>query len=155
MIRTELRPYQSEAVAAAVSHSGFALFPEQRTGKCLVALAVADHHKPEVLIIICPKKAVVTWEKEIEKHLDNDWGCDIYIITYQEPVKDLKLRKQWYRWSKNWVESGGTLMVIADEAHMIKKPGTAQSGFTRTLGKRAQWKLALTGTPADKGFEQY
>ena len=47
------------------------------------------------------------------------------------------------------------MMGIAYEAHMIKKPGNAQSLFVRTLGKRAQWQLALTGTPADKGYEQY
>jgi SNF2 family DNA or RNA helicase len=155
MIRTELRPYQSEAVVEALPHDGFALFPEQRTGKCLVSLAIVDERKPEVLVIICPKKAASTWEEQIEEHLDNDWDCDIYIVTYQEPVKNLKLRKQWYKWAKDWVEGGGTLMVIADEAHYIKKPGTAQSRFARTLGKRAQWKLALTGTPADKGYEQY
>jgi len=155
VIRTELRPYQIEAVAAALPHSGFAFFPEQRTGKCLISLAVVDDRKPEVLVIVCPKKAVTTWEQQIEEHLDNDWDCDIYIVTYQEPVKNLELRKQWYKWSKNWVDDGGTLMVIADEAHFIKKPGTAQSRFVRTLGKRAQWKLALTGTPTDKGFEQY
>ena len=155
MIRTELRPYQSEAVAAALPHDGFAFFPEQRTGKCLISLAVVDERKPEVLVIVCPKKAVKTWEEQIEEHLDNDWDCDIYIVTYQEPVKNLTLRKQWYKWSTDWIADGGTLMVIADEAHFIKKPGTAQSRFTRTLGKRAQWKLALTGTPADKGFEQY
>jgi len=155
MIRTELRPYQSEAVAAALPHDGFAFFPEQRTGKCLISLAVVDERKPEVLVIVCPKKAVATWEEQIEEHLDNDWDCDIYIVTYQEPVKNLKLRQQWYKWSLEWVRDGGTLMVIADEAHFIKKPGTAQSRFVRTLGKRAQWRLALTGTPADQGFEQY
>ena len=154
-IRTELRPYQSEAVAAALPHDGFAFFPEQRTGKCLISLAVVDERKPEVLVIVCPKKAVLTWEEQIEEHLDLDWDCDIHIVTYQEPVKNLKLRQQWYKWSLEWVRDGGTLMVIADEAHFIKKPGTAQSRFVRTLGKRAQWRLALTGTPADKGFEQY
>lgn len=155
MIRTELRPYQSEAVAAALPHDGFAFFPEQRTGKCLISLAVVDARKPEVLVIICPKKAATTWDQQIEEHLDLDWNCGIHIVTYQEPVKNLELRKQWYKWSKDWVDDGGTLMVIADEAHFIKKPGTAQSRFTRTLGKRAQWRLALTGTPADKGLEQY
>lgn len=155
VIRTELRPYQREAVDAAARHDGFAFFPEQRTGKCLISLAVVDTRKPEVLVIVCPKKAISTWEEQIEEHLDLDWECDIYIVSYQEPVKNLKLRKQWYKWSLEWVRDGGTLMVVADEAHFIKKPGTAQSRFTRTLGKRAQWRLALTGTPADKGYEQY
>jgi len=96
-----------------------------------------------------------TWDTEIDKHLDNDWGCEFYIVTYQEPVKDLKLRKEWYKETTKWQKDGVSIMVIADEAHYIKKPGTAQSRFTRTIAKRAQWKLALTGTPVDKGFEQY
>ena len=155
MIRTELRSYQSEAVAAALPHDGFALFPEQRTGKCLVSLALVDERKPDVCIILCPKKAVLTWEKEIDKHLVNDWGCEFYIITYQEPVKDKELRKEWYSETLKWQRDGVKMMIIGDEAHMLKKPGTAQSRFARTLAKRCIWKLALTGTPADKGYEQY
>ena len=155
MIRTELRPYQREAVDAALPHDGFALFPEQRTGKCLVSLAIVDAHKPDICIIVCPKKAVLTWDTEIDKHVDNDWGCEFYSITYQEPVKNLDVRKMWYRDTTKWQKEGKTIMVIADEAHYIKKPGTAQSRFTRTIAKRATWKLALTGTPADKGYEQY
>jgi SNF2 family DNA or RNA helicase len=155
LIRTTLRPYQREAVDAALEHTGFAFFPEQRTGKCLISLTVVDHYKPEVLVIVCPKKAVLTWETELDLHLDVDWDCEIYIITYQEPVKNLKLRKTWYKWSSEFAKHGGTLMVIADEAHQIKKPGTAQSRFVRTLGKRAQYRLALTGTPIDKNYEQF
>ncbi len=155
MILTELREYQREARDAAIQHRGFALFPEQRTGKCLISLAVVDHHKPDVLLIIAPKKAVLTWETEIDLHLDIDWDCEVYILTYQEPVKNKKLKQQWYRYSKELVEHGGTFMVIADEAHMIKKPGTAQSTFVRTMGKRGTWNLALTGTPIDKGYEQF
>lgn len=155
MLRTELRPYQAEAVAAASPHDGFCLFPEQRTGKCLISLALVDERKPEVCIIVCPKKALMTWEDEIELHLDNDWGCEFYIISYQEPVKNMQLRKEWYKETLKWKKMGVSMMVIADEAHYLKKPGTAQSRFARTLAKRCQWKLALTGTPTDEGYEQY
>ena len=155
MLKTELRPYQDEAARIACAYDGFALFPEQRTGKCLIALAVVDRYRPDALVIVCPKKAVLTWEDELEKHLEVDWDCEIYIVTYQEPVKNKELRGHYYKWSKDWVTSGKTLMVIADEAHMIKKPGTAQSRFVRTLGKRARARLALTGTPIDKGYEQF
>jgi SNF2 family DNA or RNA helicase len=154
VIRTKLRGYQREAVEAALPHRGFAFFPEQRTGKCLCSLAVVDHHKPDVLLIIAPKKAILTWETEIDLHIDVDWDCEIYMVTYGELVKNLALRKQWYKYSKDLVDHGGTLMIIVDEAHMIKKPGTAQSKVVRTLGKRGTWNLALTGTPFDKGYEQ-
>ena len=155
MIRTELRSYQREAFDAAREHDGFAFFPEQRTGKCLISLALVDYHKPDAVVIVCPKKALKTWEDEVEEHLDLDWECEIFLVTYQEPVKNLKLRQHYYKWSKKFVAEGNTLMVIIDEAHMIKKPATAQSRFARTLGKRAHWRLALTGTPIDKGYEQF
>lgn len=155
MIRTTLRPYQSEAVAAALPHSGFALFPEQRTGKCLISLAIVDERKPDVLIILCPKKALKTWDEQIDMHLVNDWDCEIYIITYQEPVKNIDLRKQWYKETLKWQKDGVDMMIIGDEIHFIKKPGSAQSRFARTLAKRCKSKLALSGTPVDQGYEQY
>jgi len=155
LIRTEPRPYQDEAVRAALPHDGFAFFDEQRVGKCLEALIIVDHRKPDVLVILCPKQAVLTWETQIEEHLLLDWDCEIFIVTYQQPVKNLELRKEWYKWSLDFSRAGGTLMVVADEAHYLKKPGSAQSRFARVLAKRARWKLALTGTPADKGYEQY
>ena len=154
MIRTQLRPYQEEAVAAARPHDGFCLFPEQRTGKCLVSLAIVDERKPDICIIVCPKKAVKTWDDQIDEHLVNDWDCEFYIITYQEPVKNLEVRKMWYGWTTKLQKEGKNIMVIADEAHMIKKPGTAQSRFARTLAKRAKTRLALTGTPFDKAYEK-
>ena len=155
MILTELRPYQDQAVRTASAYDGFCLFPEQRTGKCLISLALVDRFKPDAVVIICPKKALKTWEKEIVKHLELDWECEIFIVTYQEPVKDIRLRRHYYKWSKDFVADGNRLMVIADEAHYIKKAGTAQSKFTRTLGKRAQVRLALTGTPTDKAYEEF
>jgi len=155
LLRTELRSYQSDAVAAALEHDGFAFFSEQRTGKCLPAIAVLDHHRPDAVVIICPKKAVLTWDTELDKHIKLDWRCEIHIITYQQPVKNLELRGHWYKWSSAWVKSGKTLMVIADESQYIKKPSSAQGRFCRTLAKRAHWRLALTGTPIDKGYEQF
>ena len=156
MIRTKLWPHQDIAARAACAYDGYALFPEQRTGKCLISLAIVDRIRPEVLIIVCPKKAVLTWEKEIDLHLDVDWNdFQYYILTYQELVKNQKLRKQWYKWSLEFAKHGGRLMVIADESHNIKKPGTAQSRVVRTLGKRAAYRLALTGTPIDKNYEEF
>ena len=155
MIRTKPRPYQNDAVAAALPHDGFALFDEQRVGKCLETLMIVDHRKPDLTVILCPKQAELTWQNQIEEHLEVDWDGRFEIITYQQPVKDLDLRKYWYKWSLEFVRHGGTLMVVADEAHYLKKPGSAQSRFARTLGKRAQWRLALTGTPIDSGYEQY
>lgn len=153
MLKTTLRGYQSEAVRKALNYDGFAFFPEQRTGKCLCSIAVADHVKPDIILIVCPKKALRVWSKEFEKHLDLDWDCYIRYIHYEAAVRNAEDRRRYYRLADKWKRQGRTIMVICDEAHRIKKRGTRQSGFIRTLGKRATYRLALTGTPIAQGHK--
>lgn len=153
MLKTTLRSYQSEAVAKALQHDGFAFFPEQRTGKCLLSIAVADEVKPDVILIICPKKALRVWSSEFEKHLDLDWDCYIRYVHYEASAHQTQDRRRYYRLAKKWQKQGRSIMVICDEAHRIKKRGSRQSRFVRTLGKRATYRLALTGTPIAQGIK--
>ena len=50
-------------------------------------------------------------------------------------------------------------MIICDESQRIKTPGAKQSKAMHRLGKRAKYKLTLTGTPVTQGpldfFSQY
>jgi hypothetical protein len=153
MLKTTLRSYQAEAVRKAVRHDGFAFFPEQRTGKCLLSLAVVDHVKPDVIFIVCPKKALRVWSREFDKHLDVDWDCYIRYVHYQVSAHQADDRRRYYRLAKKWQKQGRSIMVIVDEAHRIKKRGSSQSRFCRTLAKRATYRLALTGTPIAQGHK--
>ena len=153
MLKTILRSYQGEAVRRAIRHSGFAFFPEQRTGKCLLSIAVADHVKPDIILIVCPKKALRVWSKELVKHLDLDWNCYIRYIHYEAAVREAKDRRRYYRLAKKWQKQGRSIMVIVDEVHRCKKRGTRNSRFIRTLGRRATYRLALTGTPIAQGHK--
>ena len=153
MLKTTLRGYQREAVRRALRHSGFAFFPEQRTGKCLLSIAVADHVKPDVILIVCPKKALREWSKELRKHLDLDWDCYVRYIHYEAAVREATDRRRYYRLAKKWQKQGRRIMVIVDEVHRCKKRGTRNSRFIRTLGKRATYRLALTGTPIAQGHK--
>lgn len=151
MLKTILRSYQREAVDKAIQHDGFAFFPEQRTGKCLCSIAVIDHVKPDIVFIVCPKKALRVWSKELAKHLDLDWDCYIRYVHYEASAHEADDRRRYYRLARKWQKQGRSIMVICDEAHRIKKRGTRQSRFVRTLGKRASYRLALTGTPIAQG----
>lgn len=153
MLKTTLRSYQREAVSKALQYDGFALFPEQRTGKCLISLAIADELKPDVIFIVCPKKALRVWSSEFRKHLKVDWDCYIRYVHYEASAHDRDDRKRYYRLAKKWQKQGRSIMVICDEAHRIKKRGTRQSRFVRTIGKRATYRLALTGTPIAQGHK--
>lgn len=152
-MKTTLRGYQREAVKRAILHNGFAFFPEQRTGKCLCSIAVADHVKPDIIFIVCPKKALRVWSSEFAKHLDLDWDCYIRYVHYEASAHETESRRRYYRLTKKWQRQGRSIMVICDEAHRIKKRGTRNSRFVRTLGKRATYRLALTGTPIAQGHK--
>ncbi len=153
MLRTELRAYQCEARDAALPHPGFAFFAEQRTGKLLTSLAIVDHHKPDIIFVVCPKGVIREWHDQLAEHLDIDWDCQIEVMNYDKIQRSQKLRTQIYGWTKRAMNQGKKMILIADEAHRIKKRGTRQSKFVRTLARRAEWRLALTGTPMGQGYE--
>jgi SNF2 family DNA or RNA helicase len=146
VLLTKLRPHQERAVAKARGHDGFALFPEQRTGKCLITFAIAEERQPNALLIVCPKGAINTWNSEIKKHWEPEWDCEVYIINYELITNN---RDAW----KKWAEKKSDLMMVVDEAHRIKKRGSKWSKTCRLIGKRAESRLALTGTPIAQGIQ--
>lgn len=149
MIRTPPRgPYQQEAVDRALSHDGFLVLAEQRTGKCWISLSVVDARKPDHLWIICPIAAIKTWMTQIAEHLQVDWKCKLVIINYEELAEN---SQRYYKLAKKLT---GTTMIIADEVHKIKNRGKARSRSTRVLARRFKYRLGLTGTPWDKGFHE-
>jgi superfamily II DNA or RNA helicase len=152
-LKTTLRNYQREAVQKAIQHDGFAFFPEQRTGKCLLSIAIADHVKPDIIFIVCPKKALRVWSKEFDKHLDVDWDCYIRYIHYEAAVRNAQDRRRYYRLADKWKKQSRSIMVIVDEIHRCKKRGTRNSRFIRTIGKRSTYRLGLTGTPIAQGHK--
>ena len=146
MIKTALRPYQQEAVDKAMGFDGFALFLEQRTGKTLTALSIVDRRRPQLLVIVCPKKAIRVWEAEIVKHMTIDWPMEKLIINY-EAVINVKARKKIRQLCLRYQS-----MVILDESHRIKRRSSKQSRSCRILGRACTWRLALTGTPIAQGL---
>lgn len=149
MILTELRPEQEEAFEAAKPFRGFALFCEQRTGKSLISLALVDHHKPDVVVIVCPKKALRVWREQIAEHIKFDWPCEKALIHYEAISRDAKDRRWWRkRFRETWADK--RIFIIVDEGHRIKGRGSMQSRMLRSLGRLSTWRLLLTGTPVDK-----
>jgi hypothetical protein len=144
MLLTQLRDYQQTGVDKAEPHDGFVITAEQRTGKCLMALALVDQRKPFRLLIVCPLGAIAVWEAQIKEHIKFDPPCETSIVNFEEFQRR---RKKYQKWIIN---ASSSTMMIVDEAHRIKKRGSKQSRACRTVGKYATWRLALTGTPLSK-----
>src|ERR1700761_1415804 len=151
MLQTPLRGYQTrarDAALAVIRHGGgFALFPEPRCGKTLIALSIVAEIRPQALLIVCPKNAIRVWNEEIKKHLKpGTLGVIAQVINYEQLTTH---RKEWYKRARAY----SRLMVPSDESHYIKKRGTARSGVVRHIGGFAKYRLALTGTPIAQGIQ--
>ena len=131
---------------------GFGLWLEQRTGKTLTALYIANTIQPADLWIICPKAggaAPEVWWREIGRWMKEHHGLDdtrIRVMHYELAVSQ---RLKLYAEAKKLPD----LMVIGDELHFIKSRGAARSRVVRRLGKLARWRLGLTGTPIAQGIQ--
>ena len=148
MIKTKLRPHQIEAVERALSFDGFALFPEPRVGKTLIALTIVDRREPDRLLILCPDVAIGEWEKQIAEHTDFEWNPEIQIMTYQSAMQTSRRRRL-----NNWLKKGQRSMTILDEGHVIKKRARRFARTSRGFGDRSKYRLILTGTPLSQGLQ--
>ncbi len=148
-------PYQLEGANRLYdNHGGICAFRVGR-GKTPTALAVLtriklDRPKPKFLVV-CPAVLKYQWQKETAKFAPNlttqvidgskidrskqfNNKADIYITNYEQLRHDPDkfLLTEWDA-------------VIMDEAHKLGNPTTKQSKIGRKI--KADWKIALTGTP--------
>lgn len=131
---------------------GFGIWLEQRTGKTVTAIKIANRVQPAHLWIICPKAggaAPEVWWREIGKWMRLHNGLDNTQIRVENYEQWVSKRETLYKEAKSLRD----LMIICDESHYIKSRGTARSRTVRRLGKHARWRLALTGTPIAQGIQ--
>jgi SNF2 family DNA or RNA helicase len=151
MLKTNLRGYQQEAVNRALidQRTGFCVFSEPRSGKSLIAIAIADRILPSRFLIVCPKKAIRVWNEQIAEHWEWDnFYVDVQILNFEQVQKRRHKLKKWIQ-GKTPGDSRFSMMVV-DESHRIKRRGSKQSRACRLIGKYAGYRLALTGTPLSK-----
>lgn len=166
-LRAELKHYQKAGLnwLAFMGTNGFGacLADDMGLGKTLQTLAWLEHDKlaghPGYCLLVCPTSLVRNWQKERGKYapdlrlyehhgpsraetsqalLSSARGCDVVITTYGTMSQDIEMLAgiQWRA-------------VILDEAQNIKNPDSGTSRAARQLGKRAPFRLALTGTPIE------
>jgi intein/homing endonuclease len=104
-------------------------------------------------LIICPKSVIRGWEEQIEFFSDLTY-VSITGIKKEDRLKKLKLKRNIYliNYEYTWRIIDLLLemnfeMVIAHEAHRIKNPQSNQSKACYKLADKAEYKIALTGTP--------
>lgn len=149
--------HQARAFGFATTLDSCALLMEQGTGKTYVAMAASGHRyrtqQVRRLLVVTVKAAVHVWEDQFKEHTNFPYsmsastgggafvppdahGLEVVVINYH---RAFNIRKALLKW--------GADMVVVDESQKIKNRSTKISKILAALGKRARYKMILTGTP--------
>lgn len=133
--------HQKREIELLSTHRCFALFAEQGTGKTLPTLQhilnLLTAGRITTALIICPKSVMGSWERDIAKYPRFYQGLlrrAVTVINY-----DLIWRRPEYL--RPWG------CVVLDESHFIKHRTSRRSKFILKLGRLAEYRYILTGTP--------
>lgn len=150
----ELRPYQEIGVKYILHQEKVLLGDEMGLGKTIQAIATMVSLKntgATHFVIVCPASVIINWCREIGEKSKlrvtkvhgsgrssaiNSWlrTGGVAVTTY-ETTGAFKLTEN-FRFS----------MLVVDEAHYIKNPGTIRSANVRKLAMHAERMLFMTGT---------
>lgn len=146
-LKTELLPYQRDAVNKLKKIKVGALYMEQGTGKTRTALELIAirYNKGKVnhILWLCPNSVKPTIEKEIEKHADGVENLTVHgIQTLSSSIK--ANRKLLELVSRNDV------FLVVDESNLVKNHKAKRTERITKLAQKCKYKLILNGTPVSR-----
>lgn len=151
---------------------GAMLYMGMGTGKSKVAVDLVINFGFQRVLILCPKSVINVWPKEFQKHAGHTrWAVlplnkGSIAQRMEEAEKFLHLQRVkgnqaiivmnyeavWRSPFDSWVVNFANFdLVICDESHRIKSPGSQVSKYLAKLADRVPYRLCLTGTPMPHG----
>ena len=123
-----------------------ALFMEPGTGKTRAALTLANSTPATDVFWVGPLRTLDAIRQETEK-----WG-GFSMPAHYYGVESLSGSDRIYMELLNGVESAQVPMVIVDESLKVKNAEAKRTRRILEVGKRAEWKLVLNGTPVSRNL---
>ncbi len=149
--------HQTKAFDKMVDKSGGMLAMDMRTGKTLVAVALAGFYAARRVLVLAPINAMSVWSREFPlSRLDypvtildapGTQGKVKQFNGFKRGVLVTNYEAAWRKPLSELIIKGGFALVIYDESHRIKSPGGKASKFCGQLKRYIPNRLALTGTP--------
>lgn len=160
----QLRGYQSFGTRFALVQRKVLLGDDMGLGKTVQALAAAAHiaaaageDAAAMILVVCPASVLSNWVRETHRFTDLPvhrahggdkqaavaaWhGMGGVLVCTFDGARTLDL--------------GNPVMVIVDEAHMIKNPDTQRSQALALLINAAEYALLMTGTPLENKVAEF
>ena len=168
--KTDAWDHQVEAYQFALARPATLLEMGMGTGKTKVAIDLAANWRCERVLVICPTSVMDVWEHEIGVRAAHH---PLLILLQRGSVKKkAETAGQWMtrkdlpgemriivvnyeaaraRAFAEWSLGEKWDLVILDESHRGKAPGSVTARYLEKLGRRAARRLCLTGTPMPNG----
>lgn len=147
-----LMKFQAQGVGFLVEKNGRGLIgDEMGTGKTVQTVAYLQAFpKIRPVLVICPKSAIGTWEREIDQCMSEN--KTIYILS-GKTIKEIPPANIYiinYDILSSWIETLLDIpfdLIIMDEVHRIKSRKTQRTMAAQLIGKKTERIIGLTGTP--------
>ena len=147
ILKTNLFPYQQEAVEKLLPLRIGALYMEMGTGKTRTALEIIkarlDKKKLDKVLWLCPCSVKANLRADLDKHAE-DWADLIRI----EGIESLSSSDRLYLDLMRYITE--KTMVIVDESNLVKNFFAKRTKRITELGKTARYRMILNGTPVSK-----
>ncbi|MFJ8172116.1 DEAD/DEAH box helicase [Streptomyces sp. ADI93-02] len=164
-LRVSLRGYQSFGARFALAQKRVILGDEMGLGKTVQAIAALAHLSAggeTHFLVVCPASVLINWRREVTAR------STLRAVTVHGPDRQEAFGE--------WRERGGVAlttfdalatlpeatgcgvrpgMVVVDEAHFVKNPGTRRSRAVSGWTGHTERVLFLTGTPMENRVEEF
>jgi SNF2 family DNA or RNA helicase len=181
-------PHQRKVFAETANLAAYALLFEQGVGKSKPLIDTASYlfleGKINALLVVAPNGVHRNWvSDEIPKHMPDDVVAKMRAMIWKSQSAGSKRskseQKQMLEWEglsvlvvayqatrtekfKNFMKrfyARKTVMMVLDESHFIKTPGSPKRGKTTVtltaMGKHAAYRRIATGTPLETPPDVY
>lgn len=170
--KTKPRPYQLDGMKKWYGKHAFALYMDMGTGKSKVAIdvvsALVNERKVEALLIVCKLTITENWVEQLLTHMGVEATVRIHendprvFMDWLADSKDVPLKiyivgtesfsqGSAHQFAEKFLLMHNKTMCIVDEAHMISNHKSIRSERIVSLGRKADYRAILTGTPITAG----
>jgi len=161
LIKTELYPYQKDAILKAFKAGRVLIADEMGLGKTIQSIAAVElfarFSNVRNVLIVCPTSLKYQWQKEIEKFTDR---TTLMVEGLIHKRKKLYKQEEFYkiisygvtRNDLEHINDASPDLVILDEAQRIKNWQTKTAQAVKKIHSR--FALVLTGTPLENRLQE-
>lgn len=147
-MRTDLLPYQEEAVRKLIKIKVGALYMEQGTGKTRTALSLIEprmeSQKTDAVLWLCPCSVKKNLREDIMYHCGE--MPDNFVIR---GIESLSSSDRLYLQLLQLVKTHKVFLIV-DESNLVKNKMAIRTNRIIELAKHCKYKLILNGTPISK-----